>query len=90
MSDTKWDDMKEDLLSAFGHRGVYSLDDKLHLIQSLTKADNETFKTFFFRIQWVMMKAVTVSAGVATDQRVLLLEIPTLLGYSGSRDMKKL
>ena len=67
--------MKEDLLSAFGHRGVYSLEDKLHLIQSLTKADNETFKTFFFRIQWVMMKAVAVSAGVPTDQIVLLWDI---------------
>ena len=53
----KWDEMKEDLLGAFGrHETPYGLETKMQLVQSLTKADSETFKAYLFRVQWVLMR----------------------------------
>merc|ERR1712029_12249 len=58
LSGENWDDMKEDLLHVFGRQESFELEAKLLLIQSLTKGDNETFKNFMFRIQWVIMNIV--------------------------------
>jgi len=73
LNDKKWDDMKEDLLNAFGRQEPFNIEAKMQLIQSLTKADNETFKTFLFRIQWVMMKIVGNEAEHFWTQAFFLL-----------------
>ena len=53
-SPIKWADLKTDLLDAFGRHNPYSVTDKLAFIQSLTKGEVESFRTFLLRIQWVL------------------------------------
>ena len=61
-----WQEMKEDLLHAFGqgHDDALSdrrsLDAKLSLLRSLTKDPQETFRGFLFRVKWVVGQCIGV------------------------------
>ena len=50
-----WQEMKADLLHAFGHQGAeYSLESKLQFLRSLAKDPTEPYSAFLFRVEWVL------------------------------------
>ena len=54
VSEMTWADIKADLLAEFGQSEPYTLDQKLDLLQSLSKGETELYITFLFRVQWVL------------------------------------
>jgi len=49
-----WDEMRADLLHAFGCEEKLSLESKLGYLRSLTKDPSEAHSTFLVRVQWVL------------------------------------
>ena len=49
-----WADLKADLMQSFGRQSAYTLSDNVMFLQSLSKGQVESHKTFLLRVQWVM------------------------------------
>ena len=57
-----WDEMRADLLHAFGCEEKHSLESKLGYLRSLTKDPSEAHSTFLVRVQWVLDSVLGAAA----------------------------
>ena len=69
-----WNDMKKDLLEAFGRTDfAYTFEEKFEFLLSLTRGERESLTAYLSRVEWVMNSPLAYTAGDTSWMKMMFL-----------------